>query len=560
MKKILLLGINARYSHTNLALLYLKRSIDDLDFNIRIAEFTISEGEDKIFNAISSFKPDVLAISVYIWNTLYIRSILKSIKSNFSEIKIVLGGPEVSYNAKDWLDEFSEIDYIISGEGEAAFRQIALSGFNNEFDNKERIISKPNPHFSRIKFPYGDSDMKSIGNRYIYYESSRGCPFKCTYCLSSVNSQNVEFREIEQVINELDFFSFYDITLIKFVDRVFNLKKDHYMIIWEEILKKFKGKNTSFHFEIFPDLLDNSDIDFLSKVPRGLFQFEIGVQSTKTETLNEIKRKGRWSAAMENIKKVSGLKNIHLHTDIIAGLPHESFSDFSQSFNNVFSLGAEHFQAGFLKILPGTVMMERVKEYGIKYNPIPPYEIIENRWINSSYMAKLKLTGELVELIHNSGKFPETENFMISLYKTPFDFYIRMAEFFEKHENAKHRVWEYQAEILISMISKDHPDSALELADYLRWDWCSVTKLNSYPEILRSELLIKAKKTGVQFFRRYSKKGIINYGDYTFTQNELKRSIFFSPERDEFLKNKMKDLAAMFLPDKRIVWFNPNNQ
>jgi radical SAM superfamily enzyme YgiQ (UPF0313 family) len=553
MKKILLLGINARYSHSNLALFYLKKCIEDLDFDIYIAEFTISEGADKIFATISSLKPDVIAISVYIWNTLYIKNILKRIKSNFSEIKIVLGGPEVSYNSKDWIDEFNDIDYIIAGEGETAFRQIALSGFNDT----KKIISRPNPHFNLIKFPYSDSDLKSIGNRYIYYESSRGCPLKCTYCLSSVNSQNVEFREIEQVISELDFFSFYDLTLIKFVDRVFNLKKDHYMIIWDEILKKFKGRNTSFHFEIFPDLLDDNDIDFLSKVPPGLFQFEIGVQSTKAKTLNEINRKGTWAVAMKNIKKVSSLKCIHLHTDIIAGLPHEDFMDFGESFNNVFSLGAEHFQAGFLKILPGTMMMEKVSEYGIKYNPSPPYEIVENRWINSSNMAKLKLTGELVDLIHNFGKFSETEHFMISLYKTPFDFYVRMSEFFKKDKNAKHRVWEYQAEVLLSMISTDYPDSTLQLKDYLRWDWCSATKLNSYPNILRSELLLKAKKIGIQFFRKFSKKGIIHYGDYTFTQSELKRSIFFSPESDEFLKHKMKDLMALFLSDKRIVYFNP---
>ncbi|MCL1865166.1 MAG: DUF4080 domain-containing protein [Spirochaetes bacterium] len=556
MKKILLLGINARYSHSNLALLYLKRAIDDLDFDIHISEFTISEGEDKIFGTIYSFKPDILAVSVYIWNTLYIKSILKSIKSIYCEIKIVLGGPEVTYNSKDWIEEFNEIDYIITGGGEAAFRQIALDGFNSE----EKIISKPNPHFSMIKFPYGDSDIKSIGNRYIYYESGRGCPFKCTYCLSAVNSQNVEFREIDQVICELDFFSFYNLKLIKFVDRVFNLKKDYYMIIWNEILKKFKGKNTTFHFEIFPDLLDDNDIDFLSKVPPGLFRFEIGVQSTKAKTLNEINRKGTWSAAMENIKKLSALKSIHLHTDIIAGLPHEDFNDFSKSFNNVFSLGAEHFQAGFLKILPGTAMMEKVKDYEIKYNPLPPYEIVENRWINSDDMLKLKLIGELVDLIHNSGKFFETELFMISIYKTPFDFYLRMSELFKKYDNAKHRRWEYQAEVLISMISRDYPDSTLKLIDYLRWDWCSVTKLNAFPDILKSELLVKAKKTAIQFFRKYSKKGIIHYGDYTFTQSELKRSIFFSPESDEFMKRKMKNLTALFLPDKRIIYFNPYDE
>jgi hypothetical protein len=170
-------------------------------------------------------------------------------------------------------------------------------------------------------------------------------------------------------------------------------------------------------------------------------------------------------------------------------------------------------------------------------------------------MLKIKLIGELVDLIHNSEKFTETEHFIISLYKTPFDFYNNMAELFNKHKNAKHRTWEYQAEILISMISKDFPDSTLQLTDYLRWDWCSVTKLNSFPKILRSQALLNAKKTGIQFFRKFSKKGIIHYKDYTFTQNELKRSIFFSPESHEFLKHKMKDVAALFLPDKRVIFY-----
>jgi len=555
MNRILLLGINARYSHSNPALLYLKSSIADIDVHVSVIEFSTGETPEKIAGEIQRVSPDLLAVSVYIWNSFHVKKILKIIKSSLPEIKIVLGGPEVSYNSSEWTAGFSEIDYIITGGGEAAFRELVLSGLNRN----NKIIPGCNPHFSQIKFPYTADDMKNLKGRYLYYESSRGCPFNCSYCLSSVKGQNVEFRNIDQVKDELDFFSLYNLPLVKFVDRTFNLKKEHYFPVWEYIVKKFSGSGTCFHFEIFPELLDDDDMKFLSGVPSGLFQFETGIQSTNADTLKEINRSGSWVNAEKKIKRLVETGNIHLHTDLIAGLPFEGFSGYAESFNKVHSLGAEHFQGGFLKVLPGTEMRNKTEEYGLRYNPLPPYEIIENRWITSIEMEKLKLVSELVDLLHNTEKFYCTENFMVSLYGAPFAFYNRMADFFTRKPDAGHRKWEYQCGILLAMTEADHPDSVLLLTDYLRWDWCSVMKQHHFPEILKSQSTVEAKRVGYRFFSNLPDKKSLKYSGVSFSIDDLRRSIFFSPETEEFMNVKMKDKMALFLPDKHILFFNPHS-
>jgi len=553
MDKILLLGINARFSHSNPALLYLKKNISDLDLHVSAVEFTTGESAEKIAGEVLKIRPDLLGISVYIWNTFLVKKILKIIKSSLPGIKIVLGGPEVSYNSAEWIGEFSEIDYIITGGGEAAFRDLVLS----DCSISRGILRGSNPHFSLIKFPYTADDLNRLRGRYLYYESSRGCPFNCSYCLSSVKGHNVEFRKFEQVAHELDFLSSYSLPLVKFVDRTFNLKKDHYIPVWEHIVKKFSGSGTCFHFEIFPELLDDEDLRLLAGVPRGLFQFEMGIQSAKPETLAEINRAGSWEKLEKNVKRLSEAGNIHLHTDLIAGLPYENFSDYSESFNKVYSLGAEHLQGGVLKVLPGTVMRDKAGEYGLVYDPLPPYAIIGNRWISSKEMEKLKLVSELVDLFHNSGNFTETEKFMVSLFAAPFSFYSRLTDFFSREENAAHRVWEYQAKSLISLAGNDFPDTVPLLTDYLRWDWCSVMKDHHLPGVISSGSTFEAKRMGYRFFADLSVDKVINYAGISFTENDLKRSLFFSPDTEQFMNCKMKDKMAVFLPGKQVIFFNP---
>jgi len=552
--RILFVAINARYTHSNPALLYLKKNIEDLEFETSVLEFTTGKTEKQITEIIKSFKPDVLALSVYIWNTLKVKKLLETIKLELPEVIVVLGGPEVSFNSGEWLNTSNGFDYIITGGGEQSFRNLALSGFTSG----SRIIPGLNPHFSMIKFPYNSEDMKRLSGRYIYYESSRGCPFKCSYCLSSESESNVEFRTIEQIMDELDFFSAFNPPLIKFVDRTFNINKNHYRPVWDYIVKKFKGKDTCFHFEIFPDLLDKDDLDFLSGVPRDVFQFEMGIQSTKPETLKEINRPGSWDRAETNIRILLDNGNIHIHTDLIAGLPFENITDFAGSFNRVYALGTDHLQSGFLKILPGTEMCRRVDEYGIKFRDLPPYEIIENKWVSAVELEVLRNIGELVDLVYNSGKFTETEKFMVYLYGSAFKFYRRTAGLFRKKINALHRHWEYIAEIFREMIKCDFPGNYQLLTDYLRWDWCSSMKDHHYPGLLKSEVTIKAKRKGISFFTGYSIHKIINFRDFSFSADDLKRSIFFIPETEVFLQNMMRDKMALFLPDRRIIFFDPD--
>lgn len=552
MKKILMIGINSRYTHTSTALFYLKSSVADLDINPEILEFSSGETAENITSSIVHQRPDILAVSVYIWNAVILKKILETIKDYLPDLKIVLGGPEVSFSSGMWIEQFSAIDYIVTGGGETAFRDLALSGFSRGGG----IITGCNPHFSTIRFPYADDDMKRFKGRFIYYESSRGCPFKCSYCLSSVSGGKVEYRTVPQVKEELDFFSSYNLPLVKFIDRTFNLKKEHYLPVWEYIKKKFTGSGTCFHFEIFPELLDEDDLLFLSKVPPGLFQFEMGIQSVKPETLNEINRNGSWVRAERNIKKLVELKNIHLHTDLIAGLPYEGFTDYAESFNSIYSLGAEHMQGGFLKVLPGTEMRGKSAEYGLRYNPLPPYEIIESNWVSSEEMHRLKLVSELVDLMHNSGKFPDTEKFLVSLYSTPFRFFNRLGDFFIRDRGAKHRKWEYMAEILLNMVSIDYPGSVYILLDYLRWDWCCVMKQHRYPELLRSDRTVEAKRRGFRFFNGLMCGDNVDYDGINIKKSDLRCSIFFLPETERFITDKMKNRMAVFLPDKHIVFFN----
>jgi len=248
--------------------------------------------------------------------------------------------------------------------------------------------------------------------------------------------------------------------------------------------------------------------------------------------------------------------NIHLHTDLIAGLPFEGVSGYAESFNRVYSLGAEHFQGGFLKVLPGTEMYCKAGDYQMVYNPLPPYEIIQNRWITADEMERMKLVSELADLFHNSGKFPETEKFVLSLFSSPFSFYNRMSDFFRRENDARHRAWEYMAEIIFTVIKEDFPDSLLLLTDYLRWDWCNIMKHHHYPGILKSESTAEVKRKGYRFFLGLSENKAVNYKGFTFLMDDLRRSIYFSAETEEFIKHKMTGRMALFLPDKRIVFFD----
>jgi radical SAM superfamily enzyme YgiQ (UPF0313 family) len=552
MSRILFIGINARYVHSNLALLYLNETLSDLPYRTSIAEFSINEKPEKILLHIKDEMPDIIALSVYIWNASVIKTILPGLKKMFPHVKIVCGGPEVSYNAAGWLQEFPEINYIITGGGEAGFRELALSGVTLN----EQIVSRINIPFCDVAFPYNDAEMKRLGGKFIYYESSRGCPFRCSYCLSSRSDQKLDFRRLDQVKEELDFFRFHKPRLVKFVDRTFNSSREHYRGIWEYIISNYKRGDTLFHFEIYPDLLDSDDIDFLKTVPDGLFQFEMGIQSMNDETLAAINRSIRKSGWMQNVNSIAERGNIHLHVDLIAGLPFESYSLFKNSFDAVHAIGAHHFQCGFLKVLPGTGMSERSEEFGLEFSPLPPYQVKKSRWLSHEEMKKLETMAELLEIYYNSGRFRDTETYLVEKTGSPFIFYEKLSSMYSKNNGLNCREWDGAASLLLKFAEESGIAEVSVLTDYLRWDWCRSMKLHHFPAVISSKYTTEVKRKGYNYLLGLSEKGIISFCGIHFSQDELRRAIFFKAESDDFRIKMKKPGYVIFLPDKRNAAFD----
>jgi len=550
--KILLAGINVRYTHSTLALCYLKKYIEYLNYEIDIMEFTVKERADNIVKILMSGNPDVICFSVYIWNSRIIAEIIGKIRLLHPRIIIAVGGPEVSYDPENYIGTSGSADFVICGSGEEGFRRLALEGFNT----RERIIREKNPPFSLIPFPYDDEEMTRLKKRFIYYESSRGCPFKCSYCLSSRLDQGCQYRGLASVKDEIDFICSFKPGLVKFVDRTFNSRRDHYRGIWDHIVSRHSGGETSFHFEIYPELLSDDDLSFLKSVPPGIFQFEMGIQSTRGETLAAVNRKGNWGETAPIVEKLSAPGNIHLHVDLIAGLPFEGYNEFAESYNRVYALNAGHFQCGFLKVLPGTEMRERSRDYSLEYSHDAPYEIFSNKWISEEEMMRLKRIASLTDLIRNSGKFKTSEILFSVLYGNPFSFYEALASAAAGTESGDLRSWESIAVIMSAICRRDFPRFSEELTDSLRWDFCVSMKSHHYPEIIKPESSREVKRAGYRYFIEKSSANIITYNEHSFHKNDLRKSIFFRPCTDIFKEKYMPAGNALFLPDKKIIFFD----
>jgi radical SAM superfamily enzyme YgiQ (UPF0313 family) len=409
---ILLIGVNARYTHSNPALLYLRNEIISAGHSAETAEFSINDEALTILERISSRKPDVIMISVYIWNSLFVSRFLADVKKICPQTKIFLGGPEAGYNSEHWLNNFPCIDGIIQGGGERAVSVLAAVNFKisaiksgDNLSSTEKIFRISNKPFNEIPAPYIESDFAELEHRHLYYESSRGCPFKCSYCLSSREDQNTEYKSAEQTIKELSFILKYDPMTVKFVDRSFNAHPERARKIWA-FCAEHKGR-TAFHFEIHPLLLEEKDFELLSRVKRDTFRFEIGIQSVNEDTLEAIQRNVPWEKIEPNIQRVISLGNIHTHLDMIAGLPFETLDGIAESFNRIISLGADHFQFGFLKILPGTAMSERAEEYGMIFTESPPYQILANKWISTGEMNLLRSMEHVLDGFYCGGLHQE---------------------------------------------------------------------------------------------------------------------------------------------------------
>ena len=435
--KILLCAVNAKYIHSNLAVYSIRANAGEYKDQIELGEYTINQYVEDILQDIYKKQPDMIAFSCYIWNIRHIRELVRELHKVLPNVPIWLGGPESSYDAKGLLENYPEVTGVMLGEGEESFRQLC-SFYDGKIEKLEevkgiayrkddKIIAKPFElvkDLSSLKFAY--DDFRDFEHKIIYYESSRGCPFSCSYCLSSID-KSVRFRDLELVKKELQTFIDAKIPQVKFVDRTFNCKESHAMEIWQFIHEHDNGV-TNFHFEVAADLITEKELELFTKMRPGLIQLEIGVQSTNEETVCEIRRKMDFSKVGEVVTKVKEIGGIHQHLDLIAGLPNENYESFVKSFDDVFALRPEQLQLGFLKVLKGSYMYENRDAYGLVYRSEPPYEVLSTNWISYEEMIRLKGIEQIVELYYNSHQYDRTLKEVFQGEKSAFRFFESFAD------------------------------------------------------------------------------------------------------------------------------------
>ena len=450
--RVLLIAVNAKYIHSNLGIYSLKTYGEKMlkewglaeQAEISLAEYTINHQMEQILQDIYKRKPDVIGFSCYIWNISYVKVILADIKKVLPDVKIWAGGPEVSYHGEAFLKEEPAVDLVMMGEGEITFAHFLKALLEGE-DLKQvpgLMVRNADGTFtdtgfrqvmdmSQIPFPYAFMDMKELEHRIIYYESSRGCPFSCAYCLSSIDKK-LRFRSLDLVLPELEWFLQAKVPQVKFVDRTFNCKKSHAMAIWQYIRDHDNGV-TNFHFEIAADLLDKDELDLLSTMRPGLVQLEIGVQSTNEKTLEAIRRKTDIEEIREITETINSWHNIHQHLDLIAGLPWEDLESFKKSFNDVYEMEPEQLQLGFLKVLKGSYMEELIPTCDLLYSAAPPYEVLCTKWLSYGDVLELKDIEEMTEVHYNSRQFTCTLKELEKEFDTPYEMFSFMAGYYNKN-------------------------------------------------------------------------------------------------------------------------------
>lgn len=536
--KVLLVAVNAKYIHSNLAVYSLKTYADQVTnglADIKIKEYTINQNLEQTLWDIYNEKPDVLAFSCYIWNIEYIYSIIKSYKKINSKTHIWLGGPEVSYRAKDVLNELNIVG-IITGEGEIPFSMLVkvyleAGSYINDYEyydyecieenlsNVNGIVTKnidnPNPaliSMDELPFVYDKLSIDDFENRIPYYETMRGCPFSCSYCLSSID-KSIRFRSLELVKRELQFFIDHKVKQVKFVDRTFNCKPEHAMTIWQYIIDH-DNDITNFHFEVAADVMTEEELSLLSRMRPGLIQLEVGVQTTNTNTINAINRVMDFNKVARVSNTIRSNNNIHLHLDLIAGLPEEDFNSFKNSFNMVYSLRPHELQLGFLKVLHGTKIEETAKEGHITYWDSPAYEVLCTDWISYEEIRALKNVEEMLEIYYNSCQFINSIPYLEAFFDTPFDMYYALAEYYDKNNLLviqSSRIKKY--EILLSF-AKDYNTATTKYTD-------------NYSEQINTEILKEALLIDL-----YSRENLKKRPDFA----EEPKDTYYNKLHDFYLK------------------------
>ena len=443
--KILLAACNAKYIHSNLAVYNLKSCSGKYSPNVVIKEYTINQIRDDILKDIYLEQPDVICFSCYIWNISFVKELVPDLKKILPHVDFWAGGPEVSYDAVEFLKKNPAFFGVMVGEGEETFHELAGYYIERKPENLKEIRGVAFHDETKVpdivhtgwrelmdlsKVPFAYSNLTEFKNRIIYYESSRGCPFSCSYCLSSIDKK-LRFRDIELVKKELQFFIDNKVPQVKFVDRTFNCKHDHAMAIWRYITEHDNGI-TNFHFEISADLLREEELALMKNMRPGLIQLEIGVQSTNPQTIKAIRRTMNFEKLKGIVEQIHSFGNIHQHLDLIAGLPYEGYESFHKSFCDVYALRPEQFQLGFLKVLKGSHMMEMTGEYQILYKDREPYEVLSTAWLTYGEILGLKMVESMVEVYYNSGQFKHTLVFLEQYFEDPFRMYEALGRFYEK--------------------------------------------------------------------------------------------------------------------------------
>ncbi len=443
--KILLAACNAKYIHSNLAVYNLKSCSGEYSHNVVIKEYTINQIQDDILKDIYLEQPDVICFSCYIWNISFVKELVPDLKKILPHVDFWAGGPEVSYDAVEFLKKNPAFFGVMVGEGEETFHELAGYYIERKPENLKEIRGVVFHDETKVpdivhtgwrelmdlsKVPFAYSNLTEFKNRIIYYESSRGCPFSCSYCLSSIDKK-LRFRDIELVKKELQFFIDNKVPQVKFVDRTFNCKHDHAMAIWRYITEHDNGI-TNFHFEISADLLREEELALMKTMRPGLIQLEIGVQSTNPQTIKAIRRTMDFEKLKGIVEQIHSFGNIHQHLDLIAGLPYEGYESFHKSFCDVYALRPEQFQLGFLKVLKGSHMMEMTGEYQILYKDREPYEVLSTAWLTYGEILGLKMVESMVEVYYNSGQFKHTLVFLEQYFEDPFRMYEALGRFYEK--------------------------------------------------------------------------------------------------------------------------------
>lgn len=496
--KILLVACNAKYIHSNLAVYDLQAYASDYADHIVLKEYTINQQKDDIMRDIYLEHPDVVCVSCYIWNLSFVKELMADLIKILPGADFWAGGSEVSYDAEKFLTENSEFKGVMVGEGEETFKELA--GYYVEknpqdlkdmtgicYRDGDQIIHngwRQIMDLSSIPFIY--KDLSEFKNRIIYYESSRGCPFSCSYCLSSIDKK-LRFRDTETVKKELQFFIDNKVPQVKFVDRTFNCKHDHAMAIWKYINEHDNGV-TNFHFEISADLLREEELQEMSTMRPGLIQLEIGVQSTNPDTIKAIHRTMDFEKLKGIVDRIHSFGNIHQHLDLIAGLPYEDYDSFRHSFNDVYALKPQQLQLGFLKVLKGSHMMEMCREYGIVYKTQEPYEVLSTKWLDYDHVLKLKTVENMVEVYYNSGQFQNTLEYLENFFQDAFSIYERLGSFYmEKGYGDVSHTRMRRYEILLEFL-EDVPEISMDqVKDQMVYDLYLRENLKSRPGFARDQ-------------------------------------------------------------------------